>query len=142
MSQFIQTDFWEMELPEEWDAEQDEETILVSDADGVSLIELTALARPGHSNNEDALAELAQELLAEGITPDPVKLGAFEGWVFLFTDEEGASYREWYLFHKDFVLLVSHGVDAEHAGWDDDVVDEMLATLVPVEGATAENQAE
>jgi len=136
MSQFIQTDFWEMELPEEWDAEQDEETILVSDADGVSLIELTALARPGHVNNEDALADLAQELLAQQIKPDPVTVGAFEGWLFHFTDEEG-SYREWYLFHKDFVLLVSHGTDAEHAGWDDDVVDEMLSTLAPVEGGAA-----
>jgi hypothetical protein len=136
MSQFIQTDFWEMELPEEWDAEQEEETILVSDADGVSLIELTALARPGNVNNEDALADLAQELLAQQIKPDPVTVGAFEGWVFHFTDEEG-SYREWYLFHKDFVLLVSHGTDAEHAGWDDDVVDEMLSTLAPVEGGSA-----
>jgi len=134
MSQFIQTDFWEMELAEEWDAEQDEETILVSDADGVSLIELTALASPGHANNEDALADLAAELLAGGIKPEPAKVGAFEGWLFSFSDEEGGSFREWYLFHKDFVLLISHGTDAEHAGWDDDVVDEMLATLAPVEG--------
>jgi hypothetical protein len=134
MSQFIQTDFWEMELAEEWDAEQDEETILVSDADGVSLIELTALARPSDANNEDALADLASELLAEGLKPEPAKVGAFEGWVFQFSDEEGGSFREWYLFHKDFVLLISHGTDAEHAGWDDDVVDEMLATLAPVEG--------
>lgn len=132
MSQFIQTDFWEMQLPEEWDAEQDEETILVSDADGVSLIELTALARPGHANAEDALKELAQELLSQDIKPDPVKVGAFDGWVFHFSDDDGGSYREWYLFHSDFVLLVSHGSDSEHAGWDDDVVDEMLSTLTPV----------
>jgi len=132
MSQFVQTDFWEMELPEEWDAEQDEETILVSDADGVSLIELTALARPEGISDAEALEQLAGELIEQGIAADPATVGAFNGVVFHFTDEEGGSYREWYLFHPNFVLLVSHGTDAEHAGWDDDVVDEMLGTLVAV----------
>ncbi len=37
----VESQWWIIELPDEWEAEQDEEAILISDQDGVGEIVIT-----------------------------------------------------------------------------------------------------
>jgi hypothetical protein len=122
----VETDWWSLDLPEEWGAEQDEETIVIGDEDGVGVIEITVLE---HGEGGDAdLATLARQLFPQYSAPAHVQLGEFAGLYFQYSDE-GDAVREWLLRKSGQILLVSYSCDVENAGLDDEIVDEILDTL-------------
>lgn len=122
----IETDWWEMGLPEEWDAEQDEETIIVTDEDGIGVIELTVLEK------DDSPAidweGLMNEMAPEGIVVTPTKLAECDARYATFVDEDDAV-RLWLVDGPGIVLVVSYVCDVSDRGMDDSAVDEILSTL-------------
>ena len=122
----VETEWWSMDLPEEWQAEQDEETIVIGDDDGVGMIEITALER------SDAVAAdlnaLALQVFPEEMKAQPAQVGDFAGLYVQYLDE-GDAVREWLLQKDGQMLLVSYSCDAENSGLDDEIVDEILGTL-------------
>ena len=54
----LETDFWTMQLPNEWFAEQDDETIIISDEAQVSTIEITPVLVDKNTSKEDILADV------------------------------------------------------------------------------------
>jgi len=121
----VETDWWLLDLPEEWQAEQDEETIVIGDEDGVGVLEITALASEAA---ELDLRELARQLLPAGSVGAAARLGDFDGLYFQYEDE-GDAVREWLVRCEQHVLLVSYSCEIDDAGMDDAVVDEILETL-------------
>lgn len=122
----VETDWWLLDLPEEWEAAQDEETIVITDPDGVGALEITLLE--SHADNNIGLRALASEWLPQGITGKEVGLGEFSGLYFQYEDE-GDAVREWLLQGSGLNLIVSYACDIEDAGLDDEVIDEILTTL-------------
>jgi len=133
----LETEWWSMELPPEWHAEQDEEQIVVGDEDGVGVLEFSTL----HKREAGATKEEAVELLGDlGARPEDceaVRLGPFQGWHRRSVDEEhGEAIREWLLWGGSLLLYVTYSCHLDHRAYDDQCVDEMLATLdfsAPVE---------
>ena len=41
----VETDYWCLMLPPEWSAEQEEDTVCITDQDGIGELALTALIR-------------------------------------------------------------------------------------------------
>lgn len=123
----IETDWWLLDLPEEWQAEQDDETIVITDEDGVGVLEITSLEQDGSARNAD-LKALAKELLPDNGPGSAAKIGDFEGLYFQY-QEEGDAVREWLVQCDGRLLLVSYSCDIEDAGMDDSFVDEVLDTL-------------
>jgi hypothetical protein len=123
----IETDWWEMGLPDEWDAEQDEETILVMDEDGIGAIELTVLEKDNPSAPVD-WSGLLGDLVPEGISASPAKLAECEARYTSFVDEDDAV-RLWLVDGPGIVLIVSYVCDLSDRGMDDSAVDEILSTL-------------
>lgn len=122
----VETDWWLLDLPEEWEAEQDEETIVISDQDGIGTLEITRLENPPANGGD--LQAFAEQWLPDGIRGGEVRAGDFDGLYFKYEDEDDAV-REWLLRAGDVYLLVSYACDIDDAGMDDEIVDEILETL-------------
>lgn len=127
----VETDWWTLDLPEEWEAEQDDDAIVIIDADGVSCIELVTLLRESGAASETELRELAADLIDAGVRPVATEVAGWRGLLFVHDDEED-HWREWFLGRDGQVLLIAYHCLLEHAGMDDAAVDEILDTLTPV----------
>lgn len=127
--QVLETDHWLCELPQEWSAEQEEDSVLISDEDGISTIEISTLKKSSGDVSEEELKEFAAELLQDKQTAESCEFGPFKGLGFSYRDDEGA-WREWFLANGPLMLFVTYGCLPEHRGMDDGIVDEILATLL------------
>lgn len=126
----VETDWWLLDLPEEWEAEQDEETIVISDQDGVGALEITRLDHPAAATAN--LHDIARQWVPEDVPAIDVRVGEFDGLYFEYIDE-GDAVREWLLRAGDLILIVSYACDEENARMDDELVDEILDTLAVVQ---------
>ena len=128
MSKAVGTEWWQLELPDEWDVEDDGESLMISDDDGVGSLEISTLKCEGGEVGADDLAAFAEDLLAAKVPHLEVEVGPLSGWLFAYEDE-GCWCREWYLAAGDLFVYVTYECDLENRGMDDDVVDEILDGL-------------
>jgi hypothetical protein len=118
----LETDFWALQLPDEWFAEQDDETIIISDESEVSSIELTSVLADKTTSKDDILADV--------LPASAVKTVLAEETAFYHElTEEGVFWRECVCELPQGILLISHGMDEDNKGMDDASVDEILSTL-------------
>lgn len=118
----LMTDHWSLLLPEEWQAEQEGETIIISDDDEVSIIEITTLVP-----DEGVTARQLLEAIA-GTNRPAATLAEMDACYQEFEEDE-VFWREWYCDAGDVVLAISHGCDVSNRHMDDAIVDEILSTL-------------
>ena len=123
-----ETQWWIIELPDEWQAEQDEETIVIRDEDGVGEIAITTLEKADGTVDDAELLGFAEELIQSGKEKTSVQIEDLAGYYFCY-EEEGDAIQEWYLSHKGLILFITYACDAENAGMDDGAVNEILATI-------------
>ena len=124
----VETQWWAMPIGEEWSTELDEETVIISDSDGVGCLEISLLEWDDGELTGDDLQMLAQQLIPDGVPGKAVKCGQWQGQYFSYVDYEDAC-RDWLLQGGQKVLLVGYTCDPENRGMDDAAVDEMLAGL-------------
>ncbi len=124
----VESQWWIIELPDEWEAEQDEETILISDEDGVGEIAITTLQKEDGTVEDGELLLYTEDIDAQFGKGSVVELAGFKGYYYSY-QEDGDALREWYLRSEDLLLLVTYSCDLENAGMDDGAVDEILSTL-------------
>ncbi len=123
----LETDWWLLDLPEEWEADQEEETVVIEDEDGVGVIEITTLETTEPVARGE-LPALARELLGDHGKGVDTQLAGLPGLYFQYLDGDDAV-REWLIDGGGLLLLVSYSCDSENAGMDDDVIDDILSTL-------------
>ncbi len=130
--QEIETDWWFIGLPEQWQTEQDEDSILIFDEDELGCISLSTLLPEGKSAaNEKALRALLSELDYKPENGTACTIGeGWQGWEFEGEDE-GDYIREWFLYGKNHLLLISYACAIEDSYMDRAAVDEILSTLRP-----------
>ncbi len=124
----VETQWWTLALPEEWEAEQDEDAVVIADRDDVGEIVITTLQKAEGEVDERELAAMTEALAGEHGQGQAVDVGPARGYRFQFT-EDGEALREWYLYCGDLLILVTYSCDLDNAGLDDSAVDEILATL-------------
>jgi hypothetical protein len=124
----VESQWWIIELPDEWEAEQDDETILISECDGVGEIAITTLQKESGEVFEEELLDFTAEIEAQYGKGISIELAEFEGFYFTYSDE-GDSVREWYLRCDDLLLFITYSCDQENSGMDDSAVDEILSTI-------------
>lgn len=120
----LMTDYFAIELPQHWYAEQDEETVVISDEDDVSVIEMTVVPVAAGQSVDELLGLLKPEQVFSSV------LSELPAFYHEFVEDE-VFWREWFCVLEQAVLIVSHGTDASNQGMDDASVDEILATLAP-----------
>ncbi len=126
----LETEWWTMELPLEWWAETEDESILIGDRDDVGCIEISTLHKERGKFDAAEVSAIAEEESESGQQWRPAKLGDFSGVGASFV-EEGAAIREWYVAAGPMLLYITYSCDLEQRGLDDAAVDEILATLAP-----------
>ena len=124
----LETDWWSLLLPDEWLAEHDDDIVVIGDRDGVGCIEISEWQREEDEAQPPDLEALVQENSLPGASWQSCRLGAFRGFGSA-GEEEGTALREWYLQCGPLLLYITYSCDAENAGMDDAVVDEILQTL-------------
>lgn len=124
----LETEWWTLQLPPEWWAEHEDESILIGDRDEVGCIEISTL----HKEEGEFSAREVARIAREGGDPEedwrPAKFGSFTG-VVAEGEEEGVAIREWCVAHGAMLLFITYSCDADHRGLDDAAVDAILATL-------------
>lgn len=120
----LETGDWSLLLPDEWHAEQDEESIVIGDRDGVGCIEVSELRK---AQGAFGAADL-EALIDHPQDWQPVRLGNFSGLGNSLVEDD-AAIREWYVYAGDLLLYVTYSCAIENRGLDDAAVDEILATL-------------
>jgi hypothetical protein len=123
----VESDWWIIDLPEEWEAEQDEETIVITDPDGLGMLEITALQRDEAEVSRD-LTTAAGELLPEDAALQRCTLAGLDAVTCSYIDEEDAV-RDWLAVNDELVLLVTYSCAIDDRGMDDAMIDEILETL-------------
>ncbi|PIE36981.1 MAG: hypothetical protein CSA53_07500 [Gammaproteobacteria bacterium] len=125
----VETDDWLMALPVEWRAEQEEDSIIISDEDGVGCIEISALYKD--QGTGDFSAQEIKELLdhSDITASEQASLGDFSGW-YGQGQEDDVAIRQWAVASANVLLFITYSCDDEHRGLDDAAVDELLSTLL------------
>jgi hypothetical protein len=131
----LETDWWTLELPPEWEAAQDEDVVVIEDEDGVSCLELSTLMREEGDVSDADLAQFSAELRELGIKPHPAQIGSLQGQLFEHDDAE-FHWREWFLRAGPMFMYIAYHCLPDHRGMDDAAVDEILSTIEPREAAT------
>ena len=129
----LETDWWTLELPPEWEAEQDEDVVLIEDEDGVSCLEIVTLVREDGEVGEADLLAFSRELLDEGKEPRAARVGSCRGLLYEHQDAEH-HWREWFLRHRGIFVYAAYHCLQENAGIDDAAIDAILDTLEPRAG--------
>ena len=124
----LETDWWTLELPPEWEAEQDDDVVVIEDEDGVSCLELSTLVREGGEVSAADLSEFSRDLREAGQTPLGVQVGDWRGEYFEHDDEE-FHWREWFLRSGPQFVYAAYHCLPENRGMDDAAIDEILSTL-------------
>lgn len=120
----LETDHWSLLLPPEWFAEQDEESVLISDGDGVGCLELSMLFSDGAAFDENQVREICEDPIAL----QPAELSDCPGWTRRFVEDD-AALREWFVIADASLLYITYSCDLDNAGMDDAAVDDILSTL-------------
>lgn len=133
----VQTHWWCLELPDEWSAEMEEDSVIISDRDGVGEITISVVSKSDGSVQVEDLRDFAEELIEQGEQGQRIELGSVNdpdisppsGLLFAYDDSEGA-WREWYLGCGALLIYITYNCDIEHRLLDDAIVDEILSTLI------------
>jgi hypothetical protein len=120
----LETDNWSLLLPPEWQAEQDEECVLVSDRDGVGCLEISALISDAGPFDEVRVRELCEA--PQALVPG--RLATYRSWTRDF-QEDDAAIREWFVVSEGMLVYITYSCDLANRGLDDAAVDDILSTL-------------
>ena len=124
----VESQWWIIELPDEWQAEQEDDAIVIADEDGVGEIVITTLQKEVGTVSDDELQQYAEDVASQFGNGLPIEVAEARGYYFCF-QEGGDAVREWYLRANDLLILVTYCCDVDNAGMDDGAVDEILSTL-------------
>lgn len=125
----LETEWWRLDLPPEWWAEAEGESILIGDRDGVGCIEISTLHKETGEFDPAMVRRIAGAEAERALDWSEVQVGEFSGVCARYL-EEGAAIREWYVTHGALLLFVTYSCEAQHLGLDDAAVEAILDTLV------------
>ncbi len=126
----LETEWWTLQLPPEWWADSEEDSILIGDRDEVGCIEISTLHKEKGDFSPEEVAGIAREGSELPEHWKSVKLGAYSG-VTAEGEEEDMAIREWCVAKGGMLLFITYSCESEHRGLDDAAVDAILATLSP-----------
>lgn len=145
----VQTQWWCLELPDEWSAEMEDDSVIIADHDGVGEITISVVKKNDGSVQREDLRDFAEELIDQGEQSQRIEFGSVNdsavsppsGLLFAYDDQEGA-WREWYLGCGALLIYITYNCDIEHRLLDDAIVDEILSTLLVLHGVDEQEASE
>jgi hypothetical protein len=127
----IETQWWTMLLPPEWSAEEDGDDVLISDVDGVGVLEISCVKKEFGCITEVDLNEFTKGLLEIAVRENSIETDFFEGSYFEYADD-GEWCRDWFLVSGDLLLIAGYTCLEEDKHMDDSSVDELVSCIAPI----------
>lgn len=124
----VESQWWVIDLPPEWQAEQDEDTILISDEDGVGELAITTLEKEQGLVSDEELLEYSQDVSEEFGQGQPVMVAELSGYYFAYHDGDDAV-RDWYLRCDGLLMLMTYSCSVDNDGMDNAAINEIIGTL-------------
>jgi hypothetical protein len=124
----VETQWWTMLLPPEWSAEEDGDDILVSDVDGVGVLEVSCIKKESGAITEDDLVQFTGELVSSGKEEASVETDFFAGSYFEYL-ADGEWCRDWFLVNDDLLVIAGYTCMEEDKRMDDASVDELVGSI-------------
>jgi hypothetical protein len=124
----VETEWWTIALPEEWEAEDDDGSVVITDLDEVSQVQISAVRKEAGDVSQQDLQEFTADLRAEGKTSRQVKLGGMNAELYEY-EEVGEFWREWFVMKGNLLIFITHCCESANRGMDDSAVDEILNTI-------------
>jgi hypothetical protein len=127
----VETQWWTMLLPPEWFAEEDGDDILVSDVDGVGVLEISCIKKESGLINEEDLDQFTGDLVNSGKQQASVETDFFEGSYFEYL-ADGEWCRDWFLINGDLLVIAGYTCMEEDKRMDDASIDELVGSIAPI----------
>jgi hypothetical protein len=131
MMDIVETQWWTMLLPPEWFAKEDGDDILVSDIDGVGVLEISCIKKESGSITEEDLQQFTGDLVSSGKQQVFVETDFFEGSYFEYLDD-GEWCRDWFLINGDLLVITGYTCMEEDKRMDDASIDELVGSIAPI----------
>lgn len=128
--EMLETDWWTLEIPPEFEVSQEDDLVIIEDEDGVGCLEISTLVREEGRVGAAEIAEFSLELRESGIAPQRARIGGWSGELYEHEDD-GFHWREWFLGYGSLFVYAAYQCLPENAGMDDAAIDEILETLEP-----------
>jgi hypothetical protein len=130
VSQPLDADLWRTQLPDGWEAEVEEESLLVFHPEGAGTLQFTCSEMEDGLVDDEDLRYFAEELLSEGIEPARVQIGPLQGLKFEYDDQDtGEWVIEWYLACDDLFFFITYSCPRAARGAEDAAVSEIMRAL-------------
>jgi len=128
------SDYWQLELPDHWQAEQFEDAISFYDPNSSGTLLISTVVEDEDIDDE-YLEEMVAEHLENGAELHDIELGQLDGVTCCYEADEGY-WCEWYLRHGRMMLFITYDCALEDEGKEDDVIDSILETLAIIHRAS------
>lgn len=130
----VHAEWWCLEIPAEWEAQEDDGSVTIVDPDEIGELCISVYRRDDDGVEQVDLDSLVSDLLESGSQAQPVQLAGLAGQLFVHRSE-GYSWREWFLQSDSMLVLISYSCAPENEGIDASVIDEMLESFVLVDNS-------
>jgi hypothetical protein len=124
----IETQWWTMLLPPEWSAEEDGDDILISDIDGVGVLEVSCIKKESGDITEIDLTQFTSEPSKVAAKEASIETDFFQGSYFEYA-EDGEWCRDWFLVSGDLLIIAGYTCLLEDKYMDDASVDELVGSI-------------
>lgn len=119
--------YWQVEIPDDWQAEQDPDCVSIFHDDSFGVLQISA-EQFDEDITLDTLQEFAEEHISAGAEPEELDLGQFSGFTLDYSiDNE--YWCEWYLKYDRLFIFVTYNCQLEDESNEDDIIDTILASL-------------
>jgi hypothetical protein len=117
---------WQISVPDHWEHRPDPECYTMIPAPE-SALQISAATKEGAVTRQD-MEEFARERLEQVAHVEDVTTGEFSGFTYCYY--HGEMYRrEWYVSRGSLMLFIGYTCEHRIAEPQDEVIDEVLATL-------------
>ena len=132
----FRTHWWSVQLPENWEAEQDDVCVTFTSNSSSGTLQVSAAQNSNGPVTDEDLLEFAEEHLEAGVKPHNILAGNFRGFYIRYSDDE-FYYKNWWLRNDNTVVFITYTTDIEQCGQDDTVIEQIVNSLVTVSGSNA-----
>ena len=128
MRQKYKSAWWSVELPDNWEAEQDEDCATFTSERGVGALQISAYRRDDEIVTDEDLLDFAEDDLVEGENSQSVSFGEFVGLETSYFANEGFSRKLW-LQSGSLLLFITYNCAAEERTVETEDVNLILKSL-------------
>lgn len=119
---------WSIQIPQEWEIEQDEECVTFISVSRLSAFQVSAATKIGEEVGDKDLPEFAADQCVIQVQVKNIKTvfctGLYREYI-----ESSTYWREWYLRAGNLMIFITYNIDEKHKDLEKKMVDDAINTI-------------